>query len=61
MVEGGARVIQSFLAESTSKEGHSASTRVVDSVIVTVAPVFVGDDGVGYGANVSSSTVSTRL
>lgn len=39
MVEGGARVIQSFLA----------SRHLVDSMIVTTAPVLVGRDGVGYG------------
>jgi 2,5-diamino-6-(ribosylamino)-4(3H)-pyrimidinone 5'-phosphate reductase len=38
MVEGGARVIQSFLSE-----------RLVDALIVTTAPVLVGGDGVGYG------------
>jgi len=38
MVEGGARVIQSFLSE-----------RLVDSLIVTTAPVLVGRDGLGYG------------
>ncbi|KAH9996041.1 dihydrofolate reductase-like domain-containing protein [Russula vinacea] len=37
MVEGGARIIQSFLAE-----------RLVDALIVTTAPVLVGGDGVGY-------------
>ncbi|KAF5368408.1 hypothetical protein D9758_002165 [Tetrapyrgos nigripes] len=41
MVEGGARVIRSFFSASTS-------SRLVDSIIVTVAPTFVGDDGVGY-------------
>lgn len=39
MVEGGAQVIASFFA----------ATSVVDTVIVTVAPTFVGADGVGYG------------
>jgi riboflavin biosynthesis pyrimidine reductase len=39
MVEGGARVINSFLAYPT----------LVRRIIVTVAPVFVGKDGVGYG------------
>jgi 2,5-diamino-6-(ribosylamino)-4(3H)-pyrimidinone 5'-phosphate reductase len=39
MVEGGARVIQSFLA----------SRHLIDSTIVTIAPVLVGRDGVGYG------------
>lgn len=37
MVEGGARIITSFLAES-----------VVDALIVTIAPVLVGEAGVGY-------------
>jgi 2,5-diamino-6-(ribosylamino)-4(3H)-pyrimidinone 5'-phosphate reductase len=38
MVEGGARVIQSFLSEC-----------LVDALIVTTAPILVGGDGVGYG------------
>jgi len=38
MVEGGAQVIASFFA----------ATSVVDTVIITVAPTFVGADGVGY-------------
>jgi hypothetical protein len=29
----------------------------VDSVIVTVAPTFVGDDGVGYGIGLSGDQV----
>jgi 2,5-diamino-6-(ribosylamino)-4(3H)-pyrimidinone 5'-phosphate reductase len=37
MVEGGARVIGSFLSAGT-----------VDAVIVTIAPRFVGEDGTGY-------------
>jgi 2,5-diamino-6-(ribosylamino)-4(3H)-pyrimidinone 5'-phosphate reductase len=37
MVEGGARVIRSFLSE-----------HLVDALIVTTAPVLVGSDGVGY-------------
>jgi 2,5-diamino-6-(ribosylamino)-4(3H)-pyrimidinone 5'-phosphate reductase len=41
MVEGGAQVIASFMAQARD---------CVDRVIVTVAPVFVGRDGVGYGA-----------
>jgi 2,5-diamino-6-(ribosylamino)-4(3H)-pyrimidinone 5'-phosphate reductase len=39
MVEGGARVIQLFLTA-----GH-----LVDTLIITTAPVLVGSDGVGYG------------
>ncbi|KAF9486563.1 bacterial bifunctional deaminase-reductase [Pholiota conissans] len=38
MVEGGARIIGSFLAERD----------VVDALIITVAPVLVGEAGVGY-------------
>jgi 2,5-diamino-6-(ribosylamino)-4(3H)-pyrimidinone 5'-phosphate reductase len=38
MVEGGARVIESFLAHPS----------VVSRVVVTIAPVFVGQSGVGY-------------
>jgi 2,5-diamino-6-(ribosylamino)-4(3H)-pyrimidinone 5'-phosphate reductase len=38
MVEGGAQIIGSFLAESS----------VVDTVIITVAPTFVGVNGSGY-------------
>lgn len=43
MVEGGARVIASFFAHA----------HFVDSIIVTVAPKFVGIHGVGYGLDVS--------
>ncbi|KAJ3496641.1 hypothetical protein NLJ89_g10456 [Agrocybe chaxingu] len=37
MVEGGARIIASFLSEP-----------VVDALVVTIAPVLVGNAGVGY-------------
>lgn len=53
MVEGGATVIQSFLAGPSP----DAKTSYVDSVIVTVAPMFVGADGVGYGASITGSQV----
>jgi len=45
MVEGGAKVIQSFLTSAKSS---------VDVIIVTVAPILVGDNGVGYGTNLYS-------
>ncbi|GLB35808.1 putative ribD C-terminal domain [Lyophyllum shimeji] len=45
MVEGGARIISSFMAESPSNRS------VVDSLIITVAPTFVGTEGVGYGVH----------
>jgi 2,5-diamino-6-(ribosylamino)-4(3H)-pyrimidinone 5'-phosphate reductase len=38
MVEGGARVIESFLA----------FPKVINTIIITVAPKFVGSKGVGY-------------
>lgn len=56
MVEGGARVIRSFLAEAglhsgASEEGASDGVvrSAVDTVIITVAPTLVGRDGIGYG------------
>ena len=39
MVEGGARIIGSFFA---------TPEKIVDTLIITVAPVLVGSDGVGY-------------
>ncbi|KZT30969.1 bacterial bifunctional deaminase-reductase [Neolentinus lepideus HHB14362 ss-1] len=46
MVEGGARVISSFLRAG-----------VVDTLVVTVAPTLLGGDAVGYGADVLGSQV----
>ena len=39
MVEGGARIIGSFFA---------VPEKIVDALIITVAPILVGSDGVGY-------------
>lgn len=39
MVEGGARIIASFFA---------APEKIVDALIITIAPILVGSDGVGY-------------
>jgi 2,5-diamino-6-(ribosylamino)-4(3H)-pyrimidinone 5'-phosphate reductase len=39
MVEGGARIIGSFFA---------SPEKIVDTLIITVAPVLVGSDGIGY-------------
>ena len=61
MVEGGATVIRSFL--SAAGPGAAAdgvhAPGLVDAVIVTVAPVFVGADGVGYGECILGSQVSS--
>ncbi|KAG7447493.1 bacterial bifunctional deaminase-reductase [Guyanagaster necrorhizus] len=51
MVEGGARVIGSFLAERDS----------VDTVIITIAPKFVGSEGVGYGVDISQVSYYEHL
>ena len=74
MVEGGARVIRSFLhaargegeGESVAAgagAGESAGRRrpVVDALVVTVAPTVVGDAGVGYGAGLCAQDVSRSL
>lgn len=49
MIEGGSRVLSSFL-RSPSRSGGSP---VVDTVVVTVAPMFIGE-GVGVVPKVSS-------
>lgn len=50
MVEGGAQVISSFMEEN-----------VVDTLIMTIAPVFVGDAGIGYRYPVSPSDSTTKF
>lgn len=50
MVEGGASVIKSFLATTSQR-------RSIDTVIVTVAPIFVGADGVDYSENITNTEV----
>ena len=49
MVEGGASIIGSFLTEASSSLRSMPSKSIVDTVIITIAPTFVGDDGIGYG------------
>ncbi|KAF5352431.1 hypothetical protein D9756_005926 [Leucocoprinus leucothites] len=49
MVEGGARIINSFLQASLS-------TPLIDALIVTVAPTLIGTDGVSY-----SSAIPTHI
>ncbi|TFK95041.1 bacterial bifunctional deaminase-reductase [Polyporus arcularius HHB13444] len=56
MVEGGARVIRSFLStghgDSPSRESSDGpgDKWMVDALVVTVAPTLVGEAGVGYGS-----------
>ena len=56
MVEGGARVIGSFL--SAAQRSDPDGGKVVDALVVTVAPTLVGDAGVGYGSGLFAETVS---
>lgn len=49
MVEGGAQIIGSFFAEIEES--------IIDSIIITVAPTFVGSEGVGYGVQLHSEIV----
>ena len=57
MVEGGAQIIQAFLAGGQIN-GEGESEPIVDTVIVTVAPTFVGMQGVGYAWHSSMQQVS---
>ncbi|KAJ3722051.1 dihydrofolate reductase-like domain-containing protein [Lentinula guzmanii] len=52
MVEGGARIIRSFLLQTVAQSASS----LVDTVIITVAPIFVGEDGVSYNAGSGPSS-----
>jgi riboflavin biosynthesis pyrimidine reductase len=63
MVEGGASVIGSFLAAASSPQGtkNGAQRSIVDTVIVTVAPTFVGDDGIGYGIGLGREQVGQSM
>lgn len=47
MVEGGARIINSFLQATLSAQP-------IDALIVTVAPTLVGAEGVTYGSAIPS-------
>ncbi|KAH9920255.1 dihydrofolate reductase [Epithele typhae] len=53
MVEGGARVIRSFVRAARGGPG------AVDALVVTVAPRIVGDAGVGYGGGLRADDLPT--
>lgn len=55
MVEGGARIIEAFFAEPTTSDETN-----IDTIIVTVAPRFVGDDGVGYNVKLGEVCIYQR-
>ena len=68
MVEGGARVIRSFLEAAGAPRaenqnlGHGSSAqtggeKVIDALVVTVAPKMVGEAGVGYGSGLLGDKV----
>lgn len=44
MVEGGAQIIRSFI-----------QSPIVDNLIITMAPTFIGEHGVGYGLDIEGS------
>ncbi|KAG1845457.1 dihydrofolate reductase [Suillus subalutaceus] len=49
MVEGGATIIDSFLAEPARTKPNI--------IIVTIAPTLIGDNGVGYGKKLSATQI----
>jgi len=53
MVEGGASIIRSFLAEASCTK----KDMIIDTLIITVAPRFVGDDGIGYAVGIGSKQI----
>ncbi|KAI0361033.1 bacterial bifunctional deaminase-reductase [Trametes cingulata] len=62
MIEGGARVIRSFLsAAHTQPSAELAHKKTVDALVITVAPTLVGSAGVGYGAELLADAVRPSL
>jgi len=53
MVEGGASIIESFIAESKFSEA------VIDSLVVTVAPILVGAQGIGYSVPLTNHNLKS--
>ena len=60
MVEGGARVIQSFLKE-TQPGLDGKAVPIVDNIIITIAPTLVGADGVGYECDLTTQASLTSV
>jgi 2,5-diamino-6-(ribosylamino)-4(3H)-pyrimidinone 5'-phosphate reductase len=56
MVEGGAAIVGSFLAESARAKPNT----IIDTLIITIAPTLVGNEGVGYGKRLSTDQVWSR-
>ena len=56
MVEGGQRVISSFMAAREVEDDQP----VVDVVIVTVAPTLVGADGIGVALEEAKASNACR-
>ncbi|RPD82197.1 hypothetical protein L226DRAFT_528390 [Lentinus tigrinus ALCF2SS1-7] len=65
MVEGGARVIRSFLSAahgdspSRGSSDRPGDKRMIDALVVTVAPRLVGEAGVGYGSGLLADVLPT--
>lgn len=53
MVEGGATIIGSFLAEPACTKPNT----IIDTLIITIAPTLIGNDGVGYGEKLSATQI----
>lgn len=53
MVEGGATVIGSFLAECARTKPNT----IIDTLIITIAPMLIGDDGVGYAEKLLATQI----
>ncbi|KAH9897863.1 bifunctional deaminase-reductase [Cubamyces lactineus] len=58
MVEGGARVIRSFLS-AAQRSADAGTQKAVDALVVTVAPTLVGSAGVGYGMELHADALPT--
>ncbi|KAI0334394.1 dihydrofolate reductase [Cubamyces sp. BRFM 1775] len=59
MVEGGARVIRSFLSAARRAGPGDTQEKAVDALVVTVAPTLVGSAGVGYGTELHADALPT--
>ncbi|KAI0828962.1 bacterial bifunctional deaminase-reductase [Trametes gibbosa] len=60
MVEGGARVIRSFLSAARVPAAQEQDgKKAIDALVVTVSPTLVGSAGVGYGGELHAEALPT--
>lgn len=50
MIEGGASVISSLLSSTSTSSTEKEVSTLVDTLIITVSPTFVGNEGVEYSS-----------